>query len=279
MKIRYADLHIHTRYSDGTYRVPEVFRIAKKHGISAVSITDHDSTDSYHEALKLSANYGIEIITGVELSSEYGEYDIHILGYFMDPFNARLIRYLEDFRTARAERAMKMTSLLQADGINIRYEDILKISPDGAIARPHIAQLLIEKGHAYSIQDAFVKFLRNGSKYYVPKYKISPADAVELIHQSGGLAFVAHPTYLKDDPEVLDFLISSGIDGMETIHSSYDEETAAYLNSLCGKKNLLRSGGSDCHGKRKLGKKLLGQYFIPYSYIEAMKKKLSGENK
>jgi predicted metal-dependent phosphoesterase TrpH len=279
MKIKYADLHIHTRYSDGTYRVPEVFRIAKKHGFSAVSITDHDSTDSYHEALELSVNYGIEIIPGVELSSEYNDYDIHILGYFMDPFNSKLIGYLKDFRTARAERAKKMTELLQDDGIDIRYEDILKISPDGAIARPHIAQLLIEKGHAYCIQDAFVKFLGTGSKYYVPKYKISPADAVELIHHSGGLAFAAHPFYLKDDPAVLDVLIDSGIDGIETIHSSYDKETAEYLDSLSKERGLLRSGGSDCHGKRKLGKKLMGQYFIPYSYIEAMKKKLSGETK
>lgn len=279
MKIKYADLHIHTLYSDGTYRVPEVFRIAKKHGFSAVSITDHDSTDSYHEALALSVNYGIEIIPGVELSCEYGEYDIHILGYFMDPFNEKLIGYLKDFRTARAERAFKITELLQEDGFDIKYEDILKISPDGAIARPHIAQLLIEKGYAYSIQDAFVKFLRTGTKYCVSKYKISPADAIELIHQSGGLAFVAHPFYLKDDPGVLDVLITSGIDGIETIHSSYDKETAEYLDSLSKEAGLLRSGGSDCHGKRKFGKKLMGQYFIPYSYIDAMKTKLNGEKK
>ena len=279
MKIKYADLHIHTRYSDGTYRVPEVFRIAKKHGFSAVSITDHDSTDSYNEALELSVNYGIEIIPGVELSSEYGEYDIHILGYFIDPFNRKLISYLKDFRAVRAERAMKMTELLQADGFDIQYADILKITPDGAIARPHIAQLLIEKGYAYSIQDAFVKFLGTGTKYCVPKYKINPADAIELIHQSGGLAFVAHPFYLKDDPEILDVLISSGIDGIETVHSSYDEETAAYLNSLSNERGLLRSGGSDCHGKRKLGKKLMGRYFIPYSYVDAMKTKLNGDKR
>ncbi len=276
MKNRFADLHIHTRYSDGTYRVPEVFRIAKKFSLSAVSITDHDSTDSYKEALELSRNFGIEIITGVELSSEYKEYDIHILGYFLDPFNEKLIKYLEEFRQARADRARKMTELLQADGINVSYEDVLRVSPDGTIARPHIAQLLIEKGYAYSMQDAFVKYIGGDSKYYVKKFKISPPDAINLVHESGGLAFAAHPGYLRDEVGVLDILVQNGLDGIETVHSSYDEKTSVFLDKLAEEKGLLRSGGSDCHGRRKMGKRLMGDYNVPYSYIEAMKEKLSG---
>lgn len=279
MKTKFADLHIHTRYSDGTYKVAEVFRIAKKFKFSAVSITDHDSADSYPEAKELSRNFGIEIIPGVELSCDYGGLDIHILGYFFDPKDQKLKNYLKDFKDARADRAKKMTELLQGDGINVSYEDVLRISPDGTIARPHIAQLLIEKGYAYSIQDAFVKYIGSDSKYYVDKYKIGPEEAVDLVHKSGGLAFVAHPFYLKDSPEILDMLIENKIDGIETIHSSYDEEMREYLEGMAASNRLLRSGGSDCHGRRKTGKRLMGEYFIPYSYIEAMKEKLGGKGK
>lgn len=279
MKTKFADLHIHTRYSDGTYKVAEVFRIAKKFKFSAVSITDHDSSDSYPEAKELSRNFGIEIIPGVELSCDYGGLDIHILGYFFDPKDQKLKNYLKDFKDARADRAKKMTELLQGDGINVSYEDVLRISPDGTIARPHIAQLLIEKGYAYSIQDAFVKYIGSDSKYYVDKYKIGPEEAVDLVHKSGGLAFVAHPFYLKDSPEILDMLIENKIDGIETIHSSYDEEMRKYLEGMAASNRLLRSGGSDCHGRRKTGKRLMGEYFIPYSYIEAMKEKLGGKGK
>ena len=169
-----------------------------------------------------------------------------------------------------------MIELMRMDGLNIGYEDIIRLSPRGTIARPHIAQILVEKGYCYSFQDAFARYIGNGSKYYVDKYKITPGKAIELIHQSGGLSFVAHPSYLKEDPSILDQLVKDNLDGIETIHSSYDEETSGYLDALARENGLLRSGGSDCHGKRKLGKKLMGQYFVPYSYVEAMKDKLNG---
>ena len=279
MKVKNTDLHIHTRYSDGTYRVPEVFRIAKKSRFCALSITDHDSTDSFAEARELSRNYGIEIISGVELSCEQEELDIHILGYFIDVENSALKNYLESFKEARIERAEKMIELMQRDGFNISYNDILKLSPKGTIARPHIAQILVEKGYCYSMQDAFVKYIGAGSKYYVGKFKITPAKAIDIIHQSGGLAFVAHPTYLNDRPCILDQLVKDKLDGIETVHSSYDDQMRNYLDALALQNGLLRSGGSDCHGRRKTGKKLMGEYFVPYSYIEAMKDKLNGEVK
>jgi 3',5'-nucleoside bisphosphate phosphatase len=277
MKNKIADLHIHSRYSDGTYRPGEIFRIAKKSGIRAVSITDHDCVDVYPEARELSKNYGIEFIPGVELSSDYENYDLHILGYFIDAGNKFLIRSLKEFSEVRIERARKMIELLNSDGIDIRYEDVIKISPNGTIARPHIAQLLMEKGYAYSFQDAFVKFLNTDSKYYIKKFKINPKQAIELIHYSGGLAFLAHPGYLKDDPGLLDTLLHMGLDGIETVHSSYDEDFIKYINNLADQKNILKSGGSDCHGKRKAGKRLMGQFTVPYEYVEKMKEKLKGK--
>ena len=277
MKNKIADLHIHSRYSDGTYRPGEIFRIAKKNNFCAVSITDHDCVDVYPEARELSKNYGIEFIPGVELSSESGIYDLHILGYFIDAENQVLINSLKEFSVVRIERAKKMIELLNQDGINISFEDVEKISPNGTVARPHLAQLLVEKGYAYSFQDAFCKYLNTDSKYYIKKFKISPKDAIELIHRSGGLAFLAHPNYLKDDVFVLDELINYGLDGIETVHSSYNEDFLKFIDQLTENKKLLRSGGSDCHGKRKLGKRLMGQYSVPYEFIERMKLKLKGD--
>ena len=276
MKNKIADLHIHSRYSDGSYRPGEIFRIAKKNGFKAVSITDHDCVDVYPEARELSKNYGIEFIPGVELSSDYGQYDLHILGYFIDAENTALIHSLKEFREVRIERARKMIELLNSDGINISYDDVVKISPDGTIDRPHLAKSPMDNGYAYSFQDAFVKYLNTDSKYYIKKFKISPEEAVGLIHKSGGLAFLAHPLYLKDDPALLDKIVEMGLDGIETVHSSYDEDFLKYIDSLADSKNLLKSGGSDCHGKKKIGKRLMGQFTVPYAYIEKMKEKLNG---
>ncbi|MBU4485946.1 MAG: PHP domain-containing protein [Candidatus Delongbacteria bacterium] len=279
MKNKSADLHIHSRYSDGTYRASEIFRIAKKNGFKAISITDHDCIDVYKEAVELSKNYGIEFIQGVELSSEYDNYDIHILGYFIDVKNDILVKSLDEFSRARIERAKKIVELLNTDGIDISFEDVMKISPNGTVARPHIAQLLLDKGYAYSFQEAFAKFLNTNSKYYIKKFKISPEQAIDLIHRSGGLAFLAHPVYLKDDPDMINVLIESGLDGIETVHSSYSEDFLKLIDKIADDYKLLKSGGSDCHGKMKTGKRLLGQYSVPYSYIESMKDKLNEEKR
>jgi 3',5'-nucleoside bisphosphate phosphatase len=279
MKINVADLHIHSRYSDGSYRPGEIFRIAKKHGFKAISITDHDCIDVFTEARELSRNYGIEFIPGAELSSEWNEYDIHILGYFIDGSDPNLRSRLREFAESRVERAIKMIELMNKDGINITYAEVEKLSGDGTVARPHIAQILMDKGYTYSLQEAFEKYLGTNTKYYVKKYKITPAEAISLIHRSGGLAFLAHPFFLKNDLSMLDLFIKDGIDGIETIHSSYDEDFLRFCDKLADEKKLLKSGGSDCHGKRKMGKKLLGNYFVPYSYIEEMKKKLGGKLK
>jgi len=201
---------------------------------------------------------------------------MHILGYFIDAESRLLIQSLKDFSEVRIERAKKMIELLNSDGININYDDVIKISPNGTIARPHLAQLLVEKGYAYSFQDAFFKYLNTDSKYYIKKFMIDPGQAIELIHKSGGLAFLAHPLYLKDDPELLKMLIKEGLDGLETVHSSYDESFLKLIDTLADENKLLKSGGSDCHGKRKTGKSLMGQYTIPYTYIEKMKEKLNG---
>jgi predicted metal-dependent phosphoesterase TrpH len=164
-----------------------------------------------------------------------------------------------------------MVKLLQKDNIDITYEEVQEISNNGAVARPHLAHLLIKKKYAYNFHDAFSKYLNDNSKYHVKKFKISIPDAVKLIHDAGGLAFAAHPNYLRDKPEMIDVLIDAGIDGLETIHSSYDDNFNKKINDIADYNKLLKSGGSDCHGGRKFGKLILGKFKITYDRIEKMK--------
>ena len=273
-----ADLHIHSIHSDGLLTTEKIFFYAQKRKLKAISITDHDSVGANAEALELSKKYKIEFIQGIELSSEYNDMDIHILGYFVDPNNEQLHKYIKKFKDVRIDRAKKMVKLLQEDNIDITFEEVDEISNNGAIARPHLAHLLIKKKYAYNFHDAFSKYLNDNSKYHVKKFKISIPDAVKLIHDAGGLAFAAHPNYLREKPEMIKVLMDAGIDGLETIHSSYDDEFLRKINDMADYNKLLKSGGSDCHGGRKYGKLILGKHKITYDRIEKMKYALKKMN-
>ncbi|MBN2788689.1 MAG: PHP domain-containing protein [Candidatus Delongbacteria bacterium] len=268
---KYADLHIHSTHSDGLLTVKEIFEYANKRKLKAISITDHDSISANLDAEQYSDKFKIEFIKGIELSSEYNNMDIHLLGYFFDHRNKKLNQYIKKFKEVRVDRAKKIVKLLQKDKIDITFKEVEEISDNGAIARPHLAHLLVKKKYAYNFHDAFSRYLNENSKYYVKKFKISIPDAVNLIHEAGGLVFAAHPLYLRDHPEMIDILIESGIDGLETIHSSYDEDFERKINDLADLHKLLKSGGSDCHGGRKYGKLILGKFKITYDRIEKMK--------
>ncbi len=272
---KYADIHIHSTHSDGLLSTEKIFSYAQKRKLKAISITDHDSIGANAEAIECAKKYKIEFIQGIELSSEYNEMDIHLLGYFVDPNSKELLKYIKKFKAVRIERAKKMVKLMQQDNINITFDEVQEISNNGAIARPHLAHLLIKKGYAYNFYDAFSKYLNDRSKYYVKKFKISIPEAIKLIHNAGGLAFAAHPLYLRENPEMMNVLIESGIDGLEVVHSSYDDEFNRKINDLADYHRLLKSGGSDCHGGRKYGKLILGKFKITYDKIEKMKHKLN----
>ncbi|WP_232698282.1 PHP domain-containing protein [Brevibacillus daliensis] len=246
-----CDFHTHTQASDGTTSPSENVQLAKKAGLQAVAITDHDTIAGVEEALAAGEELGIDVIPGIEISTAHNGRDIHVLGYYVpynDPaFQARLT----ELRDVRHLRNVKLITRLQEIGIDITVEDVYrrKTSSGKNIGRPHIAEELILKGHAESINDAFAKYLGEGGAAYVNVERIAPEEAITLIKKSGGVAVLAHPGLYHND-ELVEELIVFGLDGIEVHHPDNSEENKAYYQQLADDYGLIVTGGSDYHGIR-----------------------------
>lgn len=278
MQINYdslkADLHLHTFYSDGKLSPEELIQRAKLSGLDALSITDHDSVEGVEEAMHYGRINDIEIIPGVELSSEYKGQEVHVLGYFMDYKEPRFLHYLASFREKRLKRAEKMVERLNSMNIKITIDDVLsKARGNAAIGRPHIAFALMAANVVSNYNEAFFKYLGDNKTAYVKKPNISTAEAVKLISDTGGLSFVAHPGKTIRDNLIIE-LIEQGVDGIEIIHPSHTRDDIAYFLDITGQYFLLESGGSDFHGGRMNDDLIFGNYYIPVSKVNAMKNRL-----
>jgi len=269
----WADLHLHSYCSDGVFSPSQIVDKAAAMGLKAVSITDHDSVRGIQEALIRAKLWNLEVIPGVELSTRDGELDVHILGYFIDPKDRELSSYLRRFQKERLKRAKKIVAKLAELGVNIELEEVLQRTHNkGSIGRPHIADTMIERGYVQSYDEAFYKYLGNGKPAYVPKFKISPTEAIDLIHRAGGIAVLAHPGMDLAPNDVL-HLITLDFDGIEILHPKHSSEKVNFFYQLALKHNLLATGGSDCHGDRK-GRTLMGYYNVPYRFVQHMKERL-----
>ena len=191
MKIK-ADLHTHTNFSDGFYSPAELLKKAKKNGIGIISITDHDSVTGVKEARKISDRIGIEVIPGLEISTEIGSNEIHVLGYFINPDDKELERYLVFFREERFNRAIRIIEKLNILGIQLTMDDVLLQAKNSAIGRPHIAQAMLSKGFIGSFFEAFNKYIGNNGPAFEKKVHLSPQSACKIINDAGGLSFIAH---------------------------------------------------------------------------------------
>ncbi len=267
-----VDLHIHSNRSDGALSSREIIDYARKIGLKAISITDHDDIAGLEEALQYSLSQGIEFIPGVELSARTHPFDLHLLGYFIDPRNEQLNQYIAFFQQERMKRAKKILELLKKFGIHLSLDLILKKSGQGSIGRPHIAEAMVEDGYVHSYQEAFNKYIGDGCPCCVPKFKITPAEAISLINQAGGLCIIAHPGMDITDDGLMD-LIKLGLQGIETIHPRHTKQQVDHYREIIQKHQLLETGGSDCHGENK-SPVMIGQFNIPYLFVEKMKEKL-----
>jgi hypothetical protein len=264
-----VDLHIHSRYSDGNLSVKEIIEQAFSARLKAIAITDHDCIDAIPEAGVLGESLNIEVIPGVELSSQSGGKDIHILGYNFDPRNPELIRELSAFKEARYTRAQKMVKNLNDMGIDLRFETVEQIAGDASIGRPHIADALVREELVGSFRDAFDKYLGYESPAYVEKKKFSPEEAFSLIRRAGGVPVLAHPQVTKCD-ELIPELIREGLMGLEVWHSEHTAQSQTFYLEYCKKYDLISTGGSDCHGSRK-GKPSIGSQPVPYECVEKLR--------
>jgi predicted metal-dependent phosphoesterase TrpH len=270
---RWIDLHMHSTYSDGIYPPSKLVGIALRKELSAIALADHDSLDGFGELSEAAASADLEVITGVELSSEHNGRDLHILGYGVDASDAGLLGMLVKFRETRERRGVMIVKRLKDMGIELDMDDILAKAGDGSLGRPHIAEALVEGGHANDYAEVFARFIGEDCPAYVEKYKITPADAVKHIHLAGGLAFVAHPGYYLEDSRAFDELLDQGFDGIEVHHPHHGNGVVEKLAGIARERGLLISGGSDFHGFA--GRDNMGMPKVPYELLERIKGRLA----
>ncbi len=269
-----ADLHTHTHYSDGRFTPAELIAMAKRSGLGYIAVTDHDNVDGIPEAIEAGKEHGIEVIPGVELSSEHNGREVHVLGYFMDCTHKDFLEHLASFRVLRKTRAEKIVKKLNALNVQLEMDDVLEqVSGNASIGRPHIAYAMLEKKVITNYYEAFSKYLGDNKPAYEKKPNISTADAIKLISDAGGLSFVAHPNKTIRDEAMIE-IIEHGLDGIEVIHPSHTADDVRYFQNITSQYFLLESGGSDFHGGRINDDSLLGNYWVNEQKVNAMKHRL-----
>lgn len=289
MITRSIDLHVHSNKSDGTYSPSQLLDYAMEKGLAAIALTDHDTVDGLDEIIEYAKILRCrqtssesatvtnipEIIPGIEFSTEYEGKDIHILGLYIDHKSAEFEKPLSDFINSRIIRNEKMCRLLQEAGINITYEKLCAEYPDSVITRAHYGSYLLKHGYIKSMNEAFEKYIGDHCPYFVPREKVTPQDAVQLILKAKGVPILAHPPLYHMSDNRLEQLVATlknaGLMGIEAIYSTYSSSEERDMRRLADKYDLLISGGSDFHGENKLNLDLgtgYGKLYVDYSVLE-----------
>ncbi len=267
--LRRADLHLHTRCSDGRLTPAELIDRARAAGLYCVAITDHDTIEGLAEAEQAAARRGMVVVPGVELSVQVDDEEVHLLGYFFDPAHPALNEALKAYQQARVQRFEAMLERLQEVGVSLAAEQVRVAVGRGVPGRPHVAQALVAAGYATSYTEAFQRYLLPDGPGYVPKPAWIAAEAVAILHEAGGIAVLAHPgAYLRD--QVFRALLEAGLDGIEVIHPSHSSYLVQHYRQVARDFGLLETGGSDYHGHRARDDALLGTYTIPYPRVERL---------
>jgi len=270
-----VDLHMHSTASDGTLPVEELMKLAASVGLKTIALTDHDTTAALDTAIAVGRDLGMEVIPGIELSADDNGNEVHVLGYFINYHNDKFQRELEKFRDTRVGRAEAMVKKLATLGLPISYERVLEIAGDAAPQRPHIAEALKEAGYITTVAEAFDKYIGNDGPAYVDRVRITTVESVELIKSVGGLAVMAHPTYVKNLTDVLPPMVEAGLVGIEVHYGHYDDATVANLLQVANAHYLIATGGSDFHGRPDGGQVYIGEHVVPPAVIDELKAKLA----
>jgi len=245
------DLHIHSTHSDGTFSPQEIVAAAHRQGVSALSITDHDTMSAYPEAIAAGAGHQLEVMPGIEITAHHQRHSLHILGYGLDSQAPTLAIGLREIQQSRRRRNQQILAKLQGCNIAIGMED-LPVG-EGQVGRPHIARVLMDKGVVRSEQEAFAKFLRKDGAAYVQRQQLPVAQAMRMIIEAGGLPVLAHPGSLKMDGvellALLHGLMAEGLAGVEVYHPMNGDALRRSLAKFCATCGMLATGGSDFHGR------------------------------
>ena len=271
--MKFADLHLHTNLSDGTFTPEELVVQAQKHALACISLTDHDTVEGCARAAAACGPAGIEFIPGTELTAEHDDIEVHLLGYFLDTHNRVLLAEISKFQAVRKQRIYEMVSRINELGLPLQVEAVFTLAYCESPGRPHVARTLVKAGLVRNLDEAFERFLKKGRPAWVPKSKMSARQGVDLIHQAGGLAVMAHPGLNRTD-DIIPALVAAGLDGIECFHSKHSTAMSARYIEMAEKFDLLVTGGSDCHGFSKI-RPLIGSVKIPYELVEKMKAKVA----
>lgn len=265
----FVDLHIHTNHSDGRQSPEEVIDMALELNLKAVALTDHDALSGIAPAVNYARGKPIEVVPAIELSTAVTDDDIHILGYFIDPEHEQLIATIRRFCSIRLERGQAMVDRLAALGMPIDYSEIIALAGTAPIGRPHVADAMVRHGYVESYDQAFQQYLGLGGPVYVPKAKLRPAEAIELIHESGGVAVMAHPGLTGED-ELIPDMVAAGLDGLEIFHPTHNRVDRKRYRRLAETYRLVCTGGSDAHNRTgRYGG--IGGEKVPYEYLTALR--------
>lgn len=267
----FADLHLHTNFSDGTYTPEELVSHAKYHGFVALALTDHDTVEGCARMSAACKEAGIEFISGTELTAELNGVELHLLGYCIELGNQKLLAEVSHFQTIRQNRIREMVARLNGLDIPLQADAVFAIANCRSPGRPHVARALVQAGLCSSLDEAFERYLKINRPAWVPKSKISALHAIELIHEAGGVAVMAHPGLNRTD-DIIPQMVEAGLDGLECFHSKHSTATSQHYLQMADRYHLLVTGGSDCHGMNK-GKPLIGSIKLPYQHVQKVKER------
>jgi predicted metal-dependent phosphoesterase TrpH len=265
-----VDLHVHTVFSDGLFTPEELVAEAARLKLTAVAITDHDAVGGIDRAVAAGRQLQLEVVPGAELSCNTNGVDVHVLAYYIDHTQPAALEFFETVRQKRAERAEKMVTKLNELGVDLSLERVRALAQGAATGRPHVAQALVEAGAVRTVEEAFQRYIGYDGPAYFPKMQLAPSAAMDFIHRHGGVAVVAHPGTYHNDGAVY-AAIAAGADGIEVWHPDHAPRNVDHYREIATKNGLVMTGGSDCHGGRKLGKIYLGSVTVPYSCLQAVK--------
>ena len=269
---RFVDLHAHSTASDGSRSPRAVVEAAHAAGLSAIALTDHDTMAGVREATEVGRELGVRVVAGVELSATDGEREVHLLGLHIERSDA-LEAPLREFRDSRYTRAEQIVAKLNELGVPLSLDAVLAKAAGGAIGRPHVARALIDESWARDSRDAFDRYLGAGKPAYVPKQRLSVADAIALVHAGGGLSVLAHPGG-EGRRETVERFVALGLDGLEVRHPGHSGEDILRLGALVDFYRLIPSGGSDWHGASE-GPRVLGAMKIPGDWLDRQDARVS----
>lgn len=250
-----VELHTHSVYSDGTSTPAELISMAAARKLKGFALTDHDTVEGVRETVRLGQEHGVAVVSGLEISARHGDRSLHILGYGIDPENRDFCNWLVRLQQGRAERNTKILEKLRGMGLAVNDEEVARLSACGQAGRPHIARLLVDKGYATNMNQAFKLYLGRNKPAWCGRFAYSSAETIAVIQQAGGLAVLAHPgsidNSMRAQPSIIQELVERKLDGLELFYPSHTRKAAKRLRELAKKYNLLCTGGSDYHGDNR----------------------------